>query len=227
MLILPNQHGLETFMGTKWNDKKSNGSAEAEQNFTHTYTHRTDLRMAYWFVITPAVAFQFLLTSRGNSTELFITNVTTTAARVCVPACRCSFAASSKALSVRDMFACTYKTQVEVCVATRRVCVRRTPTTHPAGSFREGSDEHRTIIVSNRENRKEESSLDGDRDGKRKAVIKQDPESKRNKEIERLGKYQVSQTREKQLERAAEKKRHDAGESGDKQENSVNSTFTI
>lgn len=91
-------------------------------------------------------------------------------------------------------------------VATMYVCVA-TPTTHPAGSFREGSDKRRTITTNNRENRKEKSSLSGGRDGKRKKVIKQDTESKRNKEIERLGKYQVSQTREKQWGRAADKKR--------------------
>lgn len=70
-----------------------------------------------------------------------------------------------------------------VCVCVR-VCA---PTTHPAGSFRVGSDERRTITRKNRENRKEESSLNGGRENER-GEREQDSESKRHKEIERLGK---------------------------------------
>lgn len=74
-----------------------------------------------------------------------------------------------------------YVPTVCVCV---RVCA---PTTHPAGSFRVGSDERRTITRKNRENRKEESSLNGGRENER-GEREQDRESKRHKEIERLGK---------------------------------------
>lgn len=69
-----------------------------------------------------------------------------------------------------------------------QACACFTPTDYPAGSFREGSFKRRTITRNNRENRKKKSSLNGGRDGRRAKVIKQDAESKRNKEMEGLGK---------------------------------------
>lgn len=94
-----------------------------------------------------------------------------------------------------------YVPTVCACV---RVCA---PTTHPAGSFRVGSDERRTITRKNRENRKEESSLNGGRENER-GEREQDRESKRHKEIERLGKIS-SKSDERNSGREQQNKKRD------------------
>lgn len=144
--ILSYQSGLAVYLRkpnemngkTKWNCRCRTKCSQLwpEKNTrTHTHAKMAALRMGYWFVIMPAVAFQSLLTSRGNSIKPFITNVTTTAvcvfARMCfLKACVCHFMCIVTACPCKKK-----KKNRWMCV-----CGTRVPTTHPAGSFREGSD---------------------------------------------------------------------------------------
>lgn len=166
--------------------------------------------MGYWFVIMPAVAFQSLLTSKGNSIKPFITNVTTTA--VCVFVCMCflcvrvSLYVYSNCMSMLKEKTKKNYVDENVCVCVRPVC--------PPPILQGVSGKVQTSV--------EQSPGRTERTGRWRAMWREKEESRLQcqREIKRSGgKYQVCQTREKQWGREAEQKDlvcHTWGERGSK-----------